>query len=48
MPQVGFENTTPVFERAETVHALDSATTVIGFLSEVDSENWITILGVKP
>jgi hypothetical protein len=30
MPQVGFEPTIPVFERAKTVHALDCAATVIG------------------
>jgi hypothetical protein len=30
MPQVGFELTTLVFERAKTVHALDRATIVIG------------------
>jgi hypothetical protein len=30
MPWVGFELTIPVFERAKTVHALDSAATVIG------------------
>jgi hypothetical protein len=30
MPQVGFESTIPVFERAKTVHALDRVTTVIG------------------
>jgi hypothetical protein len=30
MPRVGFERTTPVFERAKTVHALDRAATVIG------------------
>jgi hypothetical protein len=30
MPQVGFEPTIPVFERAKTVHALDRAATVIG------------------
>jgi hypothetical protein len=29
MPQMGFEPTIPVFERAKTVHALDRATTVI-------------------
>jgi hypothetical protein len=28
MPQVGFEPTIPVFERAKTVHALDCAATV--------------------
>jgi hypothetical protein len=30
MPSVGFEPTIPAVERAETVHALDGATTVIG------------------
>jgi hypothetical protein len=30
MPQVGFEPTIPLFERAKTVHALDRTTTVIG------------------
>jgi hypothetical protein len=30
MPQVGSEPTIPVFERANTVHAIDSAATVIG------------------
>jgi hypothetical protein len=30
MPRVGFETTTPAFERAKTVHALDRAATVIG------------------
>jgi hypothetical protein len=30
MSRVGFEPTFPVFERAKTVHALDSAATVIG------------------
>jgi hypothetical protein len=29
MPRVGFESTTPMFERAKTVHALDRAATVI-------------------
>jgi hypothetical protein len=32
IPQVGFEPTIPMFERAKTVHALDRATTVIGSL----------------
>jgi hypothetical protein len=32
MPQVGFEPTTPVFERARTAHALDRTATVIGCL----------------
>jgi hypothetical protein len=31
MPQVEFEPTIPVFERAKTVHVLDHATNVIGF-----------------
>jgi hypothetical protein len=30
MPQVGFEPTNPVFERAKTVHASDRAATLIG------------------
>jgi hypothetical protein len=30
MPQVRFEPTITVFERAKTVHALDRAATVIG------------------
>jgi hypothetical protein len=29
---MGFELTTPVFERAKTVHALDRAATVVGFV----------------
>jgi hypothetical protein len=30
MPRVGLEPTTPVFERAKMVHALDCMATVIG------------------
>jgi hypothetical protein len=30
IPRVGFEPTTPVFDRAKTVHASDRAATVIG------------------
>jgi hypothetical protein len=30
--RVGFEPTIPVFERGKTVHALDSAATVIGLV----------------
>jgi hypothetical protein len=30
MPEVGFEPTIPVFERAKIVHALDCEATVIG------------------
>jgi hypothetical protein len=32
MPRVEFEPMTPVFERAKTVHDLDRAATVIGFV----------------
>jgi hypothetical protein len=32
MPRVGFQPMIPEFERAETVHALDRAATVIGCL----------------
>jgi hypothetical protein len=32
LPWVGFETMIPVFERAKTVHALDRAATVIGFI----------------
>jgi hypothetical protein len=35
MPQVGFEPTIPVFERTNTVHALDRAASVIGILEKV-------------
>jgi hypothetical protein len=47
MPQVRFEPTIPVFERAKTVHALDSAATVIGsFFTYTCEENcWSYTLG---
>jgi hypothetical protein len=35
MPQVGFEPTFPVSERAKTVHASDSVATVIGLISKL-------------
>jgi hypothetical protein len=35
MPQVGFEPTIPMFERAKTVHALDRAVTVIGYKNRI-------------
>jgi hypothetical protein len=38
MPQVGFELTIPVFDRAKTVHALAHAATVIGEFSDQWSE----------
>jgi hypothetical protein len=40
MPWVGFEPTIPAFERAKTVHALDSAATVIGTTSALDAGKW--------
>jgi hypothetical protein len=33
---MGFQPTTPVFERAKMVHALDHAATVVGFLMEYE------------
>jgi hypothetical protein len=38
MARVGFEPTTPVFDRAKVVHALDCAVTVIGHNSAMQSE----------
>jgi hypothetical protein len=32
MPQVGFEPTSPAFERTKTFHTLDRAATVFGFV----------------
>jgi hypothetical protein len=43
MPQVGFEPTIPVFERAKTVHALDRAATVIGKLQRFISQLLTTL-----
>jgi hypothetical protein len=37
IPQVGFEPTSPVLERAKTVHALGRATTVIGWSGNIGS-----------
>jgi hypothetical protein len=36
MPPMGFESTIPVFERAQTVHALDRAATMIGHYYDDD------------
>jgi hypothetical protein len=48
MPQVGFEPTIPVFERAKTVHALDRAVTVIGSLLIYNLINFlITLFSVR-
>jgi hypothetical protein len=33
MPGVGFEPTNPVLQRTKTVHALDRAATVIGYVN---------------
>jgi hypothetical protein len=43
MPRMGFEPTTPVFERAETVLALDRAATVVGrrqIATGINDSNW--------
>jgi hypothetical protein len=47
MPQVGFEPTIPVFERAKTVHASDRAATVIGivFLSSINRLGFVMETG---
>jgi hypothetical protein len=39
MPQVGFEPTTLILERAKTVHALRRAATVIGTVYDVRERN---------
>jgi hypothetical protein len=44
MPQVGFEPTIPVFERAKTVHASNGAATVIG--RATNSESSASNLGI--
>jgi hypothetical protein len=45
MPQVGFEPTIPAFKRAKTVHALDRAAIVIGWVCmQITS---ITSLGIQ-
>jgi hypothetical protein len=43
MHRVEFEPTTPVFERTKTVHALDSAATVMGAL-KIGSQNIIRVI----
>jgi hypothetical protein len=44
MPQVAFKPTIPVFERANIVHALDSAATVIGNrINKIISFYWFLI-----
>jgi hypothetical protein len=44
MPRVGLEPTTPVFQRAKTVHALDRADTVIDSVKRLN--NKIILCGV--
>jgi hypothetical protein len=39
MPRMRFEHTTPVFERAKIVHALDRAATMIGTYQTVLCHN---------
>jgi hypothetical protein len=39
MSRVDFERTIPVFERAKTVHALDHAATVIGYITSLNQNN---------
>jgi hypothetical protein len=39
MPQVGFEHTTAVFERAKRVYALDRAATVIDFFEIITDQS---------
>jgi hypothetical protein len=39
MPRVGFEPTTPVFERAKMVHVLDGAATVTGRFKTISISN---------
>jgi hypothetical protein len=44
MPEVGFEPTNPVFERAKTVHALDRVAIIIGSTRFYLIENSITFV----
>jgi hypothetical protein len=39
MPQARFEPTIPVFQRATTVHALDRAAAVTGFIVATSAKN---------
>jgi hypothetical protein len=41
MPRVGIEPTTPALERVKTVHALDSAATVIEFTPSLNTDNYL-------
>jgi hypothetical protein len=44
---VGLEPTTPVFERTQTVHALDRAATVIGSILALDGGKWTASHSVR-
>jgi hypothetical protein len=44
MPQVGFEPTIPVFERAKTAHALDRAANVLGFMYFIQVEKTLVCM----
>jgi hypothetical protein len=51
MPLVGFEPTTPVFERAKTVHVLDPAATLAGahlIIVTKKSSTYTTIMTLMP
>jgi hypothetical protein len=41
---VGFEPTIQAFERADTVHALDRAATVIGTNTQLPKVNWCKVI----
>jgi hypothetical protein len=47
MPRVGFEPTTPMFEWAKTIHALDRAITVLGRLNDTVSQKNIIYRNLK-
>jgi hypothetical protein len=50
MPQLGFELTTPVFERAKTVHASDRAAKLIqigGEISILGSINMLILFEIR-
>jgi hypothetical protein len=44
MPPVGFESTIPVFQQANTVHALDRAASVIGLTVSIVGINLFVFL----
>jgi hypothetical protein len=48
MPRVGLEPTTPVFERAKTVQALDCAATVIGLRNKLHALNVRKVKSLLP